>query len=250
MRPTVLIVLAAALAPRPARAEAAIRPFVDLETGAAWATRNDVQVPGTRDGTRFTVVDGGDFQPQTAPYVRAKLGATLGRHTLSATFAPLRLHADGSSEAPIRFKNLDFTASGGASVLYRFDTYRLTYRYALVASPTFDLALGITALLRDAEIRVSQPGQSASEQNTGLVPLLSFRAAWHPGGGPFAVSVDGDALAARQGRAEDVALALEFETGDLTFRAGYRLLEGGADNTRVYNFAWVNQVLVGVRYRL
>jgi hypothetical protein len=118
-----------------------------------------------------------------------------------------------------------------------------------VASPSFDLAVGATGVLRDAEIRISQVGQSSSERNTGFVPLVSFRAAWRFGGGPFALSVDGDALAASQGRLEDVALALEFAAGNLTFRAGYRVLEGGVDNDQVYNFAWLNHALAGVTYR-
>ncbi len=246
---TLAILLAAALAPCLARAESALRPFVDLETGAAWATRNDVQVPGSPSGTRFTVVSGGDFQPQVAPFVRATVGASLGRHTLSATFAPLRLHADGSSQAQIRFKNLEFSATGDASVAYRLDTYRLTYRYSLVASPSLDLAVGATGLFRDAEIRLSQLGQSSSERTSGFLPLLSFRAAWHLGGGPFALSVDGDVLPVPRNRLDDVAVAVEFETGDLAFRAGYRLVEGGTDGSSVYNFAWVNQALAGVRYR-
>jgi hypothetical protein len=248
VRRRLLIVLATALAPCLARAETAIHPVVDLETGAVWMTRNDVRVPGG-SGTRFTVASGGDFQPQTAPYVRAKAGATLGRHALFATFAPLRLHADGSSQSPIRFRNLDFTATGDASVVYQLDTYRLTYRYSLVASPSLDLAVGATALLRDTAIRLSQLGQSSSERETSFLPLFSFRAAWRLGGGPFALSIDGDALPARTKRLDDVAVALEFDTGNLAFRAGYRFLEGGTDDSSVYNFAWLNHALAGVSYR-
>ncbi len=243
-----LLLAALALAPGLARADGELRPFVDLETGAVWVSRNDVQVPG-RTGTRFSLGSGGDFSRGTAPYVRAAIGAVLGRHTLRATFAPLRLRGNGTSNASILFRDVAFTAGGDASVLYRFDTYRLTYRYALVASESFDVAVGATALIRDAEIRLSQGGLSTSERNTGFVPLVSLRAAWRMGGGPFALSVDGDALAAPQGRAEDVALALEFATGDLTFRAGYRVLEGGADNHTVYNFAWLNHAMAGVNYR-
>ena len=248
MRRPLLIVLAAALAPCLARAETAIEPVVDLETGAVWMTRNDVRVPGG-SGTRFTVANGGDFEPQTAPYVRVKAGATLGRHAVFATFAPLRLHGDGSSQASIRFRNLDFTATGDASAAYQLDTYRLTYRYSLVANPSIDLAVGATALLRDTEIRLSQLGQSSSERETSFLPLLSFRAAWRFGGGPFALSIDGDVLPARQDRIDDVAVALEFDSGNLTFRAGYRFLEGGKDSSSLYDFAWLNHALAGVSYR-
>jgi hypothetical protein len=44
-----------------------------------------------------------------------------------------------------------------------------------------------------------------------------------------------------QGRAEDVMLALPWDVGEaITLRAGYRMLEGGADNDEVYNFAWIS----------
>jgi len=242
-----LLLTALLLAPWLARAEGTTpRLTLDLETGAVWASRNTVQVPG-RTGTRFTMASGGDFSLDTAPFVRARIGGSLGRHALFLTFAPVRLSGEGRSGATILFRNLTFTAGGDARARYRFDTYRLTYRYTLVSIPSLDLALGLTALVRDAEIRLSQPGQSTSERNTGFVPLLSFRVAWRLGG-PFALSLDGDALAARQGRAEDVALALELATGDLTFRAGYRVLEGGADVSKVHNFAWLNHVLAGVSY--
>ena len=242
-------VLLLGLSPCLARADGStLRPVLDLESGVVWASRNDVQVPGS-SGTRFSVARGGDFQTDTAPFVRVRAGVSMGRHTLFATFAPLRLSGEGRSGGTILFRGLTFTAGGETTARYRFDTYRLTYRYTLVSLPSLDLAVGATALVRDAEIRLSQPGQSTSERNTGFVPLLSFRLAWRLGG-PFALSLDGDALAARQGRVEDVALALEFATGDLTFRAGYRLVEGGVDSKEVYNFAWLNHATIGVAYSL
>lgn len=245
MHRTVALALALALLPSAARA-VDVQPFVDLETGAIWASRIDVAVPGDR-GQRFSLV-GGDFQTRTSPFARLQAGLLAGRHRVYATFAPVRLEGNGSSGATVLFRDLPFVADGGATAKYRFDTYRLTYRYALVARPRFDLQVGVTALLRDAEIRLEQAGQSTAEKNLGFVPLVSFRVA---AGlfGPVRLALDGDALAARQGRAEDVSLAVELDTGDLTFRAGYRVLEGGVDSKKVYNFSWINHAVVGVRYQ-
>jgi hypothetical protein len=244
--PTLAACLTLALLPSLALAgEAALVPSLDLETGVAFASRNDVRVPGD-SGTTFSLTDG-PFQSDRTPFVRVRAGASYGRHGLLLTFAPLRLSGRGQEGGSVTFRGLSFT-TGDASFRYRFDTYRLTYRYALVSGPRLDLQVGATALLRDAEIRLTQPGQSTAEKNVGLVPLLSFRLAWRPGGGPFGLVLDGDALAAPQGRAEDVSLALEYSTGELAFRAGYRILEGGADNDRVYSFALVNHLLVGARY--
>lgn len=249
-RPRLVAVALAFAAALPAVASAAgggAQPFLDLEGGVLWPRYNDVQVPNDT-GTRFSLVDG-EFATQTAPVVRFQAGARWGRHALSATFAPLRVHGNGTGGAPLLFRGQSFTADESASFDYKFDTYRLTYRYALVAKRRFELALGATALVRDAEIRLSEPGHSTAEKNVGVVPLLSFRIAGNLGG-PFWLAVDGDALAAKQGRAEDVLFALEFRTGELAFRAGYRLLEGGTDSSSVYNFAWFHQVVAGVRYEL
>ncbi len=243
-----LLVLAAVLLPCAAAAaddEVRLQPFLDLETGALWATRNDAAVPGDT-GTRFSMA-GADFSTKTAPFVRLQAGLRFGRHRLSATFAPIRLQGNGVSDIAILFKGQTFFTSNDATVHYKFDTYRLTYRFALVDTSRLDLELGLTALLRDAEIRLSQGGSDAAEKNVGFVPLISFRAAVRVAG-PFRVALDGDALAAKQGRAEDVSLALEFATGDLIFRAGYRFLEGGVDTSQVFNSAWLNQAMVGVRY--
>ena len=60
---------------------------------------------------------------------------------------------------------------------------------------------------------------------------------------------EGDALAAPQGRAEDVLLAGTYKFSDhFLFRLGYRILEGGADNDEVYNFALFHYASAGLTY--
>ena len=59
----------------------------------------------------------------------------------------------------------------------------------------------------------------------------------------------GDALAAPQGRAEDVLLALQYRyDATLAFKLGYRMLEGGSDNDVVYNFALLHYISLGATY--
>jgi hypothetical protein len=233
------------LSPTPARAEAQIA--VDLEGAAAWAGRNEVSIPG-EGGTRFSLVR--DLSAAPAPTWRARLGLTVaGRHTILGTYAPLRLEARGALPRDVSFAGQDFAS--GASVLarYRFDSYRLTYRYGLVRGERLHLDLGATAFVRDASISL-QGARYAEKKNVGFVPLLSFRLAWRFAP-PLALVLDGEALAAPQGRAEDVLLALELELRDgVAVRAGYRLIEGGADNAEVYNFALVHHIGLGVTVRL
>jgi hypothetical protein len=78
------------------------------------------------------------------------------------------------------------------------------------------------------------------------VPLLSFSVLWRFSG-PWAVLLDGDALAGGPGRAEDVTLALRRQLReDLAVRVGYRIVEGGADVDEVYNFALIHFIAAGM----
>jgi len=52
-----------------------------------------------------------------------------------------------------------------------------------------------------------------------------------------------------QGRAEDVLVAVTYKLSDsFGIRAGYRILEGGADNDEVYNFSLFHYASVGINY--
>lgn len=56
-------------------------------------------------------------------------------------------------------------------------------------------------------------------------------------------------MAARQGRAEDAQIALTYNLAKgVRFRAGYRILEGGADNSEVYNFALFHYASAGLTF--
>jgi hypothetical protein len=215
----------------------------ELESGIAWATRNDVRIPGA-GGTRLSLVD--ELESGAAPVFRVRLGAALtSRHRLFLTWAPVRLEARGTLPRDVRFAGEDFAAGSSVLAGYRFDSYRLTYRYALVRSSPVDLELGATAFVRDAAVSL-QGARHAEKANVGLVPLLSFRLEWRLSPA-WSLLVDGDALAARQGRAEDVLVALRAQVRPgVAVHAGYRIIEGGADNAEVYNFALVNQVVAGL----
>jgi hypothetical protein len=231
--------LGLALAPRPARADGPVlAPFVDLETGAVLTGRHDARAGA--GGTAFSLVSGGDFQAAPAPLIRLAGGADLGRHTVFLSFAPLWLDGNGASGAALQFRGVPFTASGGASYRYRLDAFRLVYRYALLDRPSLSVSAGAGALLRVAELRLSQPGQTSVGHDLGLLPIASLRAAWR-----FA----GDFGAAAGRRSEDVSLALEFTSGELVFRAGYRVVEGGLDAARFRDLVLFHHLLAGVSYR-
>jgi hypothetical protein len=235
---------ALALAPGVARGDAV--PWVDLETGGTWALSNDVRIPGD-SGTRFSLTD--DLATSGAPYTRVRVGLTLGRHELSALYAPLRLEARGTAPADLVFFGTTFPAGTPLRAGYRFDSYRVGWRYQLVHGGRLTVALGLTAKIRDAGITVCA-ATCTVRSDTGFVPLASFRVHWAVAG-PFGLLLDGDALAGGPGRAEDVTVALTWAAAEnVTARVGWRVVEGGADTDSVYNFAFLSYVGAGVTVRL
>lgn len=222
--------------------------FVDLEAGGAFPGYNDVQVPNDSTSTRFSLTETLDVPP--VPVIRARVGCETGRHSFSLLAAPLRLEGEGTLPDDVRFRGAVFPAGSLVEGLYRFDSYRLTWRYRLHETPRLAIAAGLTAKIRDAEIRLSGAGITESETNTGFVPLVSFSLAWSPSA-VWGVLLEGDALAGPQGRAEDVFLGATCRTSErLLLRLGYRIVEGGADVESVYNFTLVSFLTAGAMLRL
>ncbi|WMJ74235.1 hypothetical protein RCC89_13815 [Cytophagaceae bacterium ABcell3] len=220
--------------------------FADVETGLVTGTRyNEVRVPGN-EGTFFDFDDNFESNPQF--FYRARVGYTFNdRHVISALFAPLALkYTDGVFADDVRFNNDVFEAGSELAGRYRFNSYRLTYRYNFIVRENFVLGAGITGKIRDAAIRLSGNGTTSEKTDLGFVPLINFYTLWSFYD-RFGLLFEGDALVGPQGRAEDVFLGLTYTFNQyLTFKGGYRLLEGGADVDEVYNFTWINYASVGV----
>jgi len=176
-----------------------------------------------------------------------KLNYTIkSRHTLSLLYAPLETKSEGSVTNDIFFEGVVFPANTELVGIYKFNSYRFTYRYDIVKKTKFEFGLGLTAKIRDAKIALSSPGLNSEKTNIGFVPIINFRLLWKVDD-KFGLLLDGDALAAPQGRAEDVLIAATYKLSDnFGIRAGYRILEGGADNDEVYNFALFHYASVGL----
>ena len=232
-------------APRTATADG---PEAEFEVGAAWASRNDVRIPGA-GGTDLSLVD--ELRTPVAPVFRVRVGYRFrDRHYVTALYAPLQVNSTGSVQRDVDFAGATYPADTPLLAVYRFDSYRLTYRYSFVRNHSFEFAAGATAKIRDAEISMNGV-ETSSKTNTGFVPLLNLHLEWRPGAGPLGLLFDADALAAPQGRAEDVLLAATWALREgVAVYAGYRTLEGGADNDEVYNFAWFHYAVAGVQLRL
>jgi hypothetical protein len=223
--------------------------FLDVEGGMAFPGYNDVQVPNDGTGTRFSLTGVLDVEPEFIYRLRA--GMTTGKHTFFLFAAPLRLEGTGTLDETVEFAGSEFQAGETVDGLYRFDSYRLTWRYLLMDSNVFSFSGGLTAKIRDAEIRLESGGRSAFTDNTGFVPLLSFDLRWRPGCHPVSLLLEGDALVGPQGRAEDVFLGVLYSPSSrIDLRTGYRIVEGGADVESVYNFTMVSFVTAGITCRI
>jgi hypothetical protein len=220
----------------------------ELEAGVVFAGRNDVRIPGS-GGTAISLSDELDTAP--APVFRLRVGYRFReRHLVTALYAPLQVNATGEIDRDVAFAGGTYPASSPLLAVYRFNSYRLTYRYSFIRRAGLEIAAGLTAKIRDAEVSL-YGADARSKTNVGFVPLVNVHVAWRPGDGRFGLLLDADALAAPQGRAEDVLLALTWALREgLELRAGYRTLEGGADNDEVYNFAWLHYAVVGVAFTL
>jgi hypothetical protein len=216
---------------------------LDVETGVVFSGYNDVQIP-KNTGTKISLSS--ELKTEPNLFSRARLIYPIGdKHTVSVLVAPLRLEADGSVNKKVRFEGEEFPANTRLKSTYRFDSYRLTYRYNFSPAKNLEAGLGVTAKIRDASISLKGGNKEAEKKNTGFVPLINFRLQWDFAE-QYSLVLDGDALAAPQGRAEDVLLALEYKVDEtLRFKMGYRILEGGADVDEVYNFALLNYIVIG-----
>lgn len=220
--------------------------LIDFETGLVSTGYNNVRIPGDK-GTRFSLKD--NLIPKSEFFYRIRLNYTIkSRHTISLLYAPLETKSKGSATKDIFFEGVVFPANTELTGIYKFNSYRLTYRYDIVQKPRLEFGLGLTAKIRDAKIALSSAGLESEKTNLGFVPIINFRLLWNIGN-KFGLLLDGDALAAPQGRAEDVLIAATYKLSDnLSVRAGYRILEGGADNDVVYNFALFHYASVGLSY--
>ncbi len=221
---------------------------IDIESGLVFTGYNNVQIPGNT-GTRFSLKD--DFKPNPTAFIRIRGGYTFkSKHTFSILYAPLSVKSEGSINKQIVFQGETFPANTPINATYKFNSYRFTYRYDLVKKAKYEFGLGFTAKIRDAKIELSGGNLSANKSNVGFVPIINFRFSYIANE-KYSFLLEGDALAAPQGRAEDVLIAASYKLSDkIAIKAGYRILEGGADNDSVYGFALFNYATVGLTISL
>lgn len=221
---------------------------IELELGQVWQERNKVQIPNNASGDRFLLTDIAGTGAWTSARVNASWNLR-GRHGMRLVLAPLSYKETGELPADTRFAGETFSMNQPIGGEYRFDSWRLGYTYQYHSSENWRLWVGATAKIRDAGIELAQGNTSSTDDNTGFVPLL-YLAGEYQISPRWSFGFDFDGLAGGPGRAFDLSLKLRYRLNDdWRVSAGYRTLEGGVDNTDVYNFAWFNTALLSMEYQ-
>jgi len=236
---TVLLILASTALASHATAANAPHFSLELEAGPVWQSSNDVQIPNSELGTRFSLKDLGGTGP--GPAGRLYCTWSIGqKHGLRVLLAPLSYTETGIFDEEVLFAGEAYEAGTSTEATYQFNSWRLSYRYKFKDGDRWQLWVGFTAKIRDAKIELRQGDTTSKDTDFGFVPLAHFAADWR-----FAEKwhfiADIDALGGGPGRAIDLALKIGYDINDRwSVTAGYRTVEGGADVDEVYNFAWFN----------
>ena len=210
-----------------------------LSTLSSFQVRNDVQVPNSVLGSRFSLSDAVGQGPTTS--ARVELNWMFKeRHGLRVLLAPLTVTDTVRLDEPVRFAGEAFDTEQITEATYRFNSWRLGYHYLLRRSDVSRLRVGATLKVRDAEIRLAQGDTVSFTDDLGFVPLL-YVAGEYRLGNRWTFSADLDGLAGGPGRAIDLGLGLNYSINQRwQIGAEVRVLDGGADVDTVYNFAQFN----------
>lgn len=206
---------------------------ISAEFGMRQTQYNQVRISGD-DGTQLNMAKSLDQDP----YLRLDYKHSFeNRHGFRLLYAPLKAEGSRTYGRDINFNGQTFAGNTKTETLYKFNSYRATYFYQLVKEDKWLVNIGASAKVRDANIQLEQNGRKKSRRDLGFVPLFYvWTEYWMTKDSKLTLDFDG--LAAPQGRAFDVALMAGHRfSPSVTVNLGYRVLDGGVDNDKVYNFS-------------
>lgn len=214
-----------------------------LSVGSSFQTRNEVQIPNTELGTRFSLKDTVGEGPVTA--TRLEITWQMNeKHGLRVLLAPLSYTESVTFDGPVLFTGETFEPNQISDASYKFNSWRLGYFYSLINSEVASFRVGATLKVRDAEIRLEQGDTVSFDDDIGFVPLL-YLAGTYQLNNRWTIGADLDGLAGGPGRAIDLGVGLDYTLAKhWKLGAELRVLDGGADTDTVYNFARFNSAAV------
>jgi hypothetical protein len=222
----------------------ALDKTINAEFGLLQVPYNRAAIPGDKG----TAIDLSKSTEETYFYHRLQYRQMVSKNQgFRILYAPLTLKGDEVYNKDISFNGENFAAGNKIQTNFKFNSYRASYFWRFTPSD-WVLDLGVTIKIRDAYIKLKQGSLSKERKDLGMVPLLYFWAekkfceSW-------VFNFDFDGFAAPQGRAFDIAASLGYEWSH-SFRTslGVRMLEGGADNDKVYTFSRFHYGFVALQY--
>lgn len=226
---------------------AAADPSVSLRlsVGSSWQARNDVQIPNTDLGSRFSLEEAAGSGP--VPAARFEVNWAINdKHGIRVLLAPLSYTETVTFDQPVAFAGENYGTDQTTEATYRFNSWRLGYHYSFLRSDRTHMRIGATLKVRDAEIRLKQGDTESFDDDVGLVPLL-YLAGSYQLTDRWTVRADLDGLAGGPGRAIDLGIALDYSVARRwQIGAEVRVLDGGADTDDVYNFARFNSAAIAI----
>ena len=227
---------------------AAAEFITSFQGAAVFSAYNDVKLPGDT-GTKLSYTDDLDSDPVFSPRIEGGYEFDFPLY-IGFMASLLRLEARGTLHKTVYYDGLVFNEGEEVKAKYRFDSYRITARYYFLNSGKIKAGAGLTGKIRDAEITLESDTQKGGLSNTGAVPLINLYLEW-VASDRVSILFYGDGAWSPYGRAEDFFAGLIYRFNDTAaLMAGYRLLEGGADNDEVYTFSMFNYAVFGVEFRI
>lgn len=215
----------------------------NLELGSAQNSYNQVKIDG-ENGTLF------NLRPALNPsdYYRVSfIHKFKSPNGIRFLYAPLKFSGEKKFNKDIYFNGELFSANQKTEAQFQFNSYRATYFREIISQKNLLLRVGGTIKVRDAFIQLKQSDRTKARKSVGLVPLV-YAYSKYKFENNFTLTLDFDGLVAPQGRAFDVALMFGYYFNPtLQIDVGYRMLEGGADNEKVYNFSQINYLFTAVQ---
>ena len=219
--------------------------FVNIESGVLFTGLNNIR-NGT-DGTLFSLKN--DLSTPPSSFLRLRAGFLLNnKHHFSILYAPLKSLVTGTIDRNILFDGKYFKANIPLEAVYKFNSYRLTYNRRITENNKFKFGLGLSAKIRDAGTSLKNKELLSENFSVGFVPLINVLANWNISQ-KAVIDFLGEGIIASKGRAIDLSLSGRYSfTKSLEGNIGYRLLEGGADGTKRYNFIQFHFIFASLNF--
>ena len=219
--------------------------FVNIESGVLFTGLNNIR-NGT-NGTLFSLKN--DLSTPPSPFLRLRAGFLLNnKHHFSILYAPLKSLVTGTIDRNILFDGKYFKANIPLEAVYKFNSYRLTYNRKITDNDEFKFGLGLSAKIRDAGTSLKNKELLSKNFSVGFVPLINVLANWNISQ-KAVIDFLGEGIITSKGRAIDLSLSGRYSfTKSLQGNIGYRLLEGGANGTKRYNFIQLHFIFASLNF--